>query len=388
MLDMFWKKIASFLKLLLYFIVAILFVKEADNWIRLVRDFPLNDFSVYIDGAKTQMSGENPYTKWFFDRYNYPPFATVLFVPLTLLPINTAEGVMTLISLMSVMGIVYLFGNITKARWGLLMQLFLTILLLRLFPARLTINLGQINLFIIFLLVSSFYFYKKGRPLLSSFALGLAGLIKITPLPIVLFYLIKKEKKIVVSWLVTIFTGIAIGVSVFGAQISNYYYMQVLPNLLQETTKETLKTTYMNQSPAAFLGRFGIFEKINTIARMVCNVILFIITSVVVLKSKGEKELYSYSLLVTMTLLFFPTFVWQHHYVALIPIWLLFVGNAMKNFSTKKWILVVISYLAMNFYFANTNLPTDKNPFIATHFLLVGIVLWIAIFRECISKRA
>lgn len=393
-LDMFWKKNVSYLRLLLYFIVAILFVKEASSWIRLIRDFPLNDFSVYIDGAKTQLAGENPYTQWFFDRYNYPPFATVLFTPFTFLPIDIAEAAMTLASIMSLWLIVHLMNGRSshgdkedKRDWTLIRELLLFVLLWRIFPVRLTLALGQVNIIILCLIVFSFYCYKIRRTALSGMFLGLATAIKLTPLPILLFYVMKREWKVVVSFLFTVLCGAALGILVFGISPSAFYYGTLLPTLFGETTRETLKLTYMNQSSAAFLGRFGIFGPINTGVRLSIAVTLLILVwrkltmgQMSHMRHMGSVErnnVTCYFLLVVATMLFFPSFVWQHHYVALIPVWLLFVENATRQRHLATWMTVIIFYIAMNFYFANTNLPVDRSPFIATHFLIIGIAMWV-----------
>ena len=41
------------------------------NLFRLIRDFPLNDFSVYMNGVEHTLSG-NPYTQKFFDYFDLP----------------------------------------------------------------------------------------------------------------------------------------------------------------------------------------------------------------------------------------------------------------------------------------------------------------------------
>src|SRR3990167_2426327 len=85
---------------LLIVAVAILY-RQVVPLVKLIADFPLNDFSVYLDGIRATIAGSNPYTQWFFDRYNYSPSTTLIFWPLILLPVNVSELVFTIISIVA-----------------------------------------------------------------------------------------------------------------------------------------------------------------------------------------------------------------------------------------------------------------------------------------------
>src|SRR3989339_1514024 len=95
-----WLKNFMVKKLILLIVAIILWRQVVPLW-QLVMNFRLNDFSVYLDGTKAAMKGFNPYQLRFFDRFNYSPAATLFFIPLTLMPENTAEFIFTAISILS-----------------------------------------------------------------------------------------------------------------------------------------------------------------------------------------------------------------------------------------------------------------------------------------------
>ena len=59
-----------------------------------------------------------------------------------------------------------------------------------------------------------------------------------------------------------------LGISVFGWDLTYYYYFKTIPQLMNENTPATLNGTYMNQSITALLGKFGIFGELNSVIRL------------------------------------------------------------------------------------------------------------------------
>ena len=76
-------------------------------------------------------------------------------------------------------------------------------------------------------------------------------------------------------------------------------------------------------------------------------------------------------------ILVFPVFVWQHHYVFLMPGWIILLNTAIKSKQPINWLVVAVSYGLLNFYFSDANWLSGKNPLIISHFLLTGLVMGI-----------
>ncbi len=333
---------------------------------QLIANFPLNDFSVYVDGTKSTLRGENPYTQWFFDRYNYPPAATLFFLPITLLPTNTAEYFFSAISLTFLWLTITCMPSNTKVRPHWSLKLFLFALSLKFFPVKLTLALGQINVIILGLLVSSHYFQQK-RPYMAGVLLGIATAIKLTPAPLILYFLIKKNTQAVIGTLVTLTILTILAILLFGFPLTHYYYTQVLPELNSQVTQETLNMTYMNQSITALLGRFGIFGITNSLIRyLVCSFGIIFIS----LNRHKFSDLQLFSVLLVLITLFLPIFVWQHHFVATIPLLFAYINS-------QRYAIPTIFYILLNLYYSNSGRTIATNPFISTHFLAIAALLLI-----------
>src|SRR3990167_3350442 len=183
------------INLVIWTIVAIILYRQVVPLANLVKNFPLNDFSVYIDGTKATLNGENPYIVKFFDRYNYSPAASLFFIPLTLIPENTAEFIFTAISVLSLLFTIRMIFELLRIRIPAVLFWLIFALALKTYPSKLTLVLGQINLIILGFIVGSYYFCEiyKGRTLrskvrpfeaLSGILFGIATVLKLTPAPI------------------------------------------------------------------------------------------------------------------------------------------------------------------------------------------------------------
>ncbi len=331
------------------------------NLFRLIRDFPLNDFSVYMNGVEHTLSG-NPYTQKFFDYYNYPPAATLLFYPFSLLPINTAEFLFTALSLLSALVIVFLLFRLTNQKLTFHFSLFTFYLLLRFSPTRLTLTLGQVNLIVLLLILLAFHWRKSW---LGGISLGLAFILKFTPVFLLLFFVLKKHWGVILGFLYTVILLHFLAILAFGWNLTGYYYLEVLPKLLTQTGLYTAQLTYMNQSLTALLGRLGIFDLYHTLIKLAA------ILPLLWLLSRRRLDFTTYALFLMFMTIFLPTFAWQHHYVFLIP--------AIFLLGIRHWALGISAYLLLTITIGLT-FPVYANPFIHSHLFLSAAAIFALIF--------
>ena len=370
---------------LLWLIVAIILYRQVIPLANLVKYFPLNDFSVYIDGAKTVLDGENPYKLKFFDRYNYSPAATLFFVPLASLPIELSEWLFTILSVVSVWLTVSWILRILDWEPDRVVKWLIFAASLKMFPVKLTLVLGQINLIVLALIVGSYYFVKiRKRDTVSGILFGLATILKLTPLPLLIYFLLRKKWKAIWWFGATVAALTAAGGLIFGWGLTEYYFKTVLPSLMGEVTKATVNASYMNQSITALMARFGVFGNLNSAIRLGISFILGI-KVIKIIKAINEeektKEFVAFWNLAIIALLFLPVFVWQHHYVFLLPAWIVLLNIAVKNKRLFDWIVVGISYGSLNFYFHDANWLSGKNPLMISHFLVLGVIMWLLMMR-------
>lgn len=322
---------------------------------RLIRNFPLNDFSVYMNGVEHSFTG-NPYTQKFFDYYNYPPAATLFFYAFTLLNVNTAEFIFTGLSLLSLFISIWLLFRLTRLRFSLPLFLVACYLSLRFSPVRLTLTLGQVNLIVFLLILLAFYWRRSW---LGGISLGLAFILKFTPAFLLLFFILKQYWRVVLGFLYTVTLLHFLAVLIFGWDLTLYYYTQVIPRLLT-----TSQLTYMNQSLAALLGRLGVFSFIPRLG-LILPLIYFLV--------RRQLDFTTYSLFLILMTVFIPTFAWQHHYVFLIPaIFLLGIRNLT---------LGIITYLLLNLTIG-PDFPAYANPFIHSHLFLSSLGLFLVILSS------
>lgn len=371
-----WKKVAALS------LATIILLRQIIPISKLIRDFPLNDFSVYLDGTNATLDGKNPYLMKFFDRYNYPPAATVFFVPLIKLDINAAEFIFTALSIISLWLIISMSLSILKTKLHWTTRLLLFALVLKVFPVKLTVVLGQINIVILSLVIGSWFMDQKEKPRIAGVLLGIATAIKLTPAPILFYFLIRKKWPVGLWTMFTVIALVVLGVGLFGWPLTQYYYGIHMPKLLSETTPDTLNLTYMNQSLLGLLGRLGVFGELGKVFRYgpvlaLTLLILQMRAKRVGLQDDSPRDFRLFSAFLIVVFLLLPSFVWQHHFVALVPAWLVFVSQAVKKPRSLWTVAAILGYVLLNVSMKDPYLPSRLHPLLTSHFTVTAFFFLI-----------
>jgi alpha-1,2-mannosyltransferase len=323
------------------------------NLFHLIRQFPLNDFGVYMDGVKHTLSG-NPYTLKFFDYYNYPPAATLFFYPFSLLPINTAEFIFTGLSLFSLFLSLLLLYKLTHPRFSPYWLVPIAYLFLRFSPVRLTLTLGQINLIVLLLILLTYHWRQSW---LGGITLGLAFIFKFTPAFLLLFFVLNRRWRVVLGFFYTVTLLHFLAILTFGWDLTSYYYTQILPRIII-----TPQLTYMNQSFTALLGRLGLFSIFPKL----------VVLPLIYLLSRRPLNFAAFCLWLIVMTTIIPAFAWQHHYVFLIP--------ALFVLTLRSLPLAAVFYLLLTFTIG-PNFPGYPNPFIHSHLFLSSVLILFLMLR-------
>jgi alpha-1,2-mannosyltransferase len=150
------------------------------------------DLDVYRTGGRVWLNGGHLYDALPATAlgirlpFTYPPFAAIVSSPLSLIPMGAAGLVVTLLTLtlLVVPLRIYLRRLAWRLGWVLPLALFLE-------PVRSTIQFGQVNV-VLMTLVTADCLARAPRWPRGSLT-GLAAAVKLTPLPFVLFFLLRRD---------------------------------------------------------------------------------------------------------------------------------------------------------------------------------------------------
>src|SRR3990167_9555022 len=156
------------------------------------------DFGVLLMGAADLIRGNNPYINpRLFTGIGYPPNTLLFYLPFSLLPYQFAQVLFTFLSFGSFLGIIIISFQILKEKFSWLTFLVVFSLSLLSFPTKFTLGMGQNNLIAFLLLLLAYFFYKEGKLGRAGIILGLAISFKTIFVFFILFFVLKKQWKIV-----------------------------------------------------------------------------------------------------------------------------------------------------------------------------------------------
>lgn len=337
------------------------------------------DFSVYYFGTKAFLSGINPYlvTPDSFSNYVYPPFVLLLFTPFLLFPLSLSSTIFLVISFASLfLGIYFCLKTLKKFTWT---AYFLVLSLsLFAFPTKFTFGMGQVNLIILFLLSVSLYMLQQNKQTKAGYLIGLSFAVKLFPLLLLVYFLLKKQFKVIIAALVTITILYLPTLLIIGMPDHIIFFRSVLPGI-----GNSYQAEYYNQALSGFFARLPLDPEAGIFVKNIISFLFVFISFLIIYKTKTRKSTnnLSFSLVVTLSLIVNP-FSWQHHFVWLIlPFIVTFysIGRSMLSY-----ILLGLSYLLVSFNFAH---PQDIPLLVQSHVLFGTILLWFVQVRLLLLKK-
>ncbi|WP_237224110.1 glycosyltransferase 87 family protein [Rothia nasisuis] len=158
--------------------------------------------------------------------FTYPPFAALVFAPFVLLTsAETAGPIFLVLNVAALVTLVYLScrGMGVTGRPALAAGLWLTPLLLTFFPIRFNMELGQINLFLVLLILSDVIYLKNTR--WHGVLIALTACIKLTPAIFGLFFLATRDWKSLTRFIGTGLASIVLSFAV-DFEVAREYFTQ------------------------------------------------------------------------------------------------------------------------------------------------------------------
>jgi len=132
-------------------------------------------------------------------RFTYPPFAALLFVPFSWLPVRAGQVIWALLNLAALFAVAALSIRAARPLWSRGTICGITALALlpvaRLDPAALTLAFGQINIIIVLLVLADLTCVLRvgTRKLPRGIGVGIAAAVKLTPLIFIPFLLLTRQ---------------------------------------------------------------------------------------------------------------------------------------------------------------------------------------------------
>ncbi|BBZ00369.1 MAG TPA: mannosyltransferase [Mycolicibacterium fallax] len=285
------------------------------------------DLHVYLGGAGALNTPGTLYDYVYADQtpdfplpFTYPPFAAVIFYPLTLLPFGVVALGWTLGIMAGLYGLVWLSQRILGVDGGHRSAMAFTAVGIWTEPLRSTFDYGQINVLMVLLVLAAVY---CTRDWLAGLAVGVAAGIKLTP-AIAVLYLLGVKRWRAALWAILALAGtVALSIAVIGQQARHYF-----TDLLGDAGRVGPIGTSFNQSWRGALSRILGHDAGYTapvLIAVAATAVLAWLAWRALASDAGEPDRLGLVLVVALLGLLVSPISWTHHWVWLIPllVWLL-----------------------------------------------------------------
>jgi len=338
----------------------------------IIADLP--DFQVYYSAVTRVTDGGNPYSLVPNQvPYIYPPTSLAWLLPLSILPMRVAEAGWLILSVGALMtSVVLLFKAVDQPlKWQSVLLVFGLSLLA--FPTKFTLGMGQINLFLLFMISLTFYLYQTKRLGWAGLSLAIAVSIKLTPVVLLLFFLRKKEWRVLTSFLVSSIAILGFSIYAFGWGLTEQYWLEVFPSL-----PTTGNAVYYNQSLAGVLARLEVDNQVAGAINFLVMIGLLTWSWLLIQPKRLQplQHLLEFGLLIIVVLLI-GGLAWQHHLVLLLIPFLAVGLPLIKKKQIKSWsgVMLIVAYLLVAFNIKQPNLISFNFSPLLSHGTLGMVVL-------------
>lgn len=192
-------------------------------------DVTHTDYTVYRAAGQAVLEGGNIYTVQNEHGWNYvypPPFALLL-VPLARLSLAVGSGLWYLLEIVAIglssLMAVSLLGKVVreehKTALYALPLLYLSTLLVS------GIQRCQASEFVVFLVVATAYFHLRRRPLLAGMSLAAAAVIKVFPLALLAYFIVRRQWRVVFACVAGLILMLFVLPSLFWGWHQNLIYL-------------------------------------------------------------------------------------------------------------------------------------------------------------------
>jgi alpha-1,2-mannosyltransferase len=257
----------------------------------------------------------------------YPPFAALVFVPLSLLPLPVLKVAWTVANLALLVFVVRRSATVLSWRPRPAVVALLTAVVLALDPVRTTLYLGQINVVLLALVLADLT-GRRGR--LRGVGVGLAAALKLTPLLFVAYLLLTGRGRAAATAVTTFAAAVGVGFVLAPAESATYW----LGGTFAAADRIAAVAGLSNHSLAGLLARSG------APGGLVASAVLGVVGLAVAVRAHRQgRELLALTVC-GLTAAAAAPFAWSHHYVWFAPLVVLLARHA--GHPRARWALAAL----------------------------------------------
>ena len=316
--------------------------------------------------------------------YIYPPILADLVLPLVFVSTATAGKLWLLINLVALFVTAALMIALLELRWKSLGTVAVVLGLFSLFSTGMCLIWGQITIVLLLLWMAGLYFYRRGWYAASAIVLALATAIKLTPLLVVVPFLIWREWQ----WLRAYFVALAV---FFGlmflanspASLTDYFF-HVMPSMSGGGIPDFENKSLLADAQLLYVTLHGgatrpvtmaIPKGVVTIGKAGClSILLFAIALVYRLRSamRMADRVMTLSLFALLSVCIAPI-SWKHAYVVVfLALALLWAEALRQKVSAMHLVLLSICSIELGSFLFDSIVVK------ATHGVLQGVLSFLA----------
>ncbi len=303
----------------------------------------LLDLHVYVDGAATAFSG-SLYGFVFEDGdpgaslpFTYPPFAAVLFYPLHFIPFTLLGVAWQVLSVAALYAVVRIslrmaLGDGADAPHIRTAAVLWTLLGMWLEPMRVTINFGQINIFLVLLVMVA---VQSRREWLAGVLVGAAAGIKLTPAVTGLYFLARRRWAAAVWSFVGFAASIGVSWLLIGDETRQYF-----EDLLGDASRIGPVGAPINQSLRGALSRIAGHD-LGSDWIVLVAIAVFAALCFAAWRGLDPDDRLGTLLLVQLLGLLASPISWNHHWVWVLPLMVWLIHGAAARYPGARTVAAV-----------------------------------------------
>jgi alpha-1,2-mannosyltransferase len=265
--------------------------------------------------------------------FTYPPLAAIVFSPLSLISLDQASAVLTVVTLAALLGTIALtlrsLGIVDRATatWTAA-AVFAGALVLE--PVYSTLDYGQINIVLMVLVALDCLLPRTPWP--RGLLVGLVAAVKLTPAVFVLFFLLRKDFRATVTTGIGFLAGTALGFLVTFDDAKQYWTETLL-----DSNRIGRPAYPANQSVTGMLARLGLEGATRSVVWLVCCGLLLVLAAVAVRRALTAGHLVLALCSVAVLGLLVSPVTWSHHWVWAVPLLMAFGHLALCRAEQVPW---------------------------------------------------
>lgn len=255
--------------------------------------------------------------------YLYTPVLAEVMVPISSMNLHDAQFVWAMVNIFSISFVfILLIRFLDKSGIELTISRLLFFFLLFLIFAwniKFNIKYGQVNLFVLLLILISLTMSEGDSRLKGGLILGFAVIIKMTPAILIFYYLVRKNYRAVAGAIVGIVVVWILSIAFFGFSAWNDFFVFLRsPGFFAEGLNPL--NSGLNYSFAGIISRYaGAGPDSSIILSIACSIILLAFSFIIALKLRNKRKLQIMLLPFSIIMILISPYAYCHHVVWLLP---------------------------------------------------------------------